>query len=363
MGDNLKKFFDEIKFPLLAIFLSFVVGSFFIIWTGNSPIVAYRELFVGSLGDMSKVGNTLLKSTPIILTGLSVAFAFRTGLFNIGAEGQYVMGALFTVSAAWIFRGLPGFILIPVILIAGALGGGLWAAIPGFLKAKMGINEVIVTIMLNYTGLFIANYFIRTSLNPSTLQGSEQKAFSVILEDHAKLTRLNTVFEGFGHSYVHTGIIIAVLVAVLIYYILFKTTLGYELRSVGHNPYASEYGGINISRNIILSMVIAGMLSGLAGATTIAGLTYKMDQSAGSPGYGFTGISVALVGKNHPIGVIASGLLFGILANGERKMQIAGIPKEVVGLIQGIIIIFIAGEAMFKYLPSFKKKKKEEVKK
>lgn len=358
---------NNIKFPLLSILFAFLIGSVFIIITGNSPFVAYYALISGSLFGASRIGETLLKMTPLVFTGLSIAFAFRCGLFNIGAEGQLIIGTLFTVSAGYIFRDLPAPVLIPLVLTAGALGGGLWAAIPGVLKAKLGVHEVIVTIMLNYTALFITNFFIRTSLNPSTLQGTEQKAHSVILGENARLANMSDMIPIFGNSSLHTGIFIAIAAAFVIWYLMFKTTLGYEIRSVGHNPYASEYGGISISKNIVLSMFISGMLAGLAGATLVSGLTFKIDQAPASAGYGFTGIAVALVGKNHPFGVLASALLFGILANGERKMQIAGIPKEVVGIIQGIIIIFIAGEAILQYFPDIKKKfskfrpKKDEV--
>lgn len=347
---------DNFKFPLLSIFFAFLIGSVFIIMTGNSPFVAYYALISGSMFGMSRIGETLLKTTPLIFTGLSIAFAFRCGLFNIGAEGQFIMGTLFTVTAGYMFRDLPAPLLIPVILTAGALGGGIWAAIPGVLKAKLGVHEVIVTIMLNYTALFLTNFFIRTSLNPSTLQGDVQKAHSVILGENARLINMSEILPIFGNSSLHAGIFIAIAAAFVIWFLLFKTTMGYEIRSVGSNPFASEYGGISISKNIIKAMFISGMLSGLAGATLVSGLTFKIDQAPASAGYGFTGIAVALVGKNHPLGVLASALLFGILSNGERKMQIAGIPKEVVGIIQGIIIIFIAGEAILQYFPDLKKK-------
>ncbi len=363
MKKKLNYLFDNVKYPLLAIVLAFLIGSVFVILTHNSPLVAYKALLGGSLGSLPKFGETLLKTTPLILTGLSVAFAFRAGLFNIGGEGQYLAGAMATVTAAWVFQDLPSTILIPLIIICGALGGAIWGFIPGVLKAKLGVHEVIVTIMLNYIALALTNYFIRTSLNPSTLQGTEQKAYSVMIPEHARLLKLNTIIKPFGYSSVHIGLIIAIICAIVIWFLLFHTTIGYEIRSVGNNPYASEYGGISISKNIILSMMIAGALSGIAGAVTIAGLTYKVDQSSGLPGYGFNGIAVALVGKNHPIGVIASAFLFGIMSNGARKMQFEGIPKEVVGIIQGIIIIFIAGEAMLRYMTSKKKKdsKKEVV--
>ncbi len=352
-----KNLVDSIKFPLLAIVLSFIIGSFFILWTGNNPVTAYGALFSGSLGGISRFGETLLKTTPILFTGLSVAFAFRTGLFNIGAEGQYIIGGLFTVVAAFFLQSLPGFLLVPVAIIAGAIGGALWAFLPGILKAKVGIHEVIVTIMMNYIALFTANYFIRTHLNPSRLVGDVQKAHSVIIPEHARLTKLTEIFPVFGYSSVHTGIVLAVLVAIAIWFVLFKTTLGYEIRSAGNNPYAAEYGGISISKNIILSMMISGALAGLAGATLVAGSAFKIDQASHSPGYGFDGIAVALVGKNHPIGILASAFLFGVLANGARKMQIAGIPKEIVGIIQGIIILFIAGERIAQFIPGFGKKK------
>lgn len=351
-----KTLWANFKFPLLSIFLAFLIGSIFIIMTGNNPFVAYYALISGSLFGMSRIGETLLKMTPLVFTGLSIAFAFRCGLFNIGAEGQFIIGTLFTVAAGYMFRSLPAPLLVPVVLIAGALGGGLWAAIPGVLKAKLGVHEVIVTIMLNYTALFLTNFFIRTSLNPSTLLGDIQKAHSVIIGPNARLTNMSKILPIFGNSSLHTGIFIAVAAALIIWFLLYKTTMGYEIRSVGQNPFASEYGGISISKNIIKAMFISGMLSGLAGATLVSGLTFKIDQAPASAGYGFTGIAVALVGKNHPLGVLASAFLFGVLANGERKMQIAGIPKEVVGIIQGIIIIFIAGEAILQYFPDLKKR-------
>ncbi|MBN2898066.1 MAG: ABC transporter permease [Clostridia bacterium] len=358
MKKKINYLLENVKYPLLAIALAFLIGSIFVILTDNSPIVAYSALLDGSLGNIPKFGETLLKTTPLIMTGLAVAFAFRSGLFNIGGEGQYLVGAISTVTAAWVLQDLPGFILIPIILLAGAFGGAIWGGVPGFLKAKLGVHEVIVSIMLNYIALFLTNFLVRVTLNPSTLQGTEQKAYSVMIPEHARLLKFNEFMPVFGYSSLHVGILIAIACAVGIWFLLFKTTIGYEIRSVGHNPYASEYGGISISKNIILSMMISGGLAGLGGAMTIAGLTFKVDQSSGLPGYGFTGIAVALVGKNHPLGVLASALLFGIMSNGSRKMQFEGIPKEVVGIIQGIIIIFIAGEAMLKFMTT--RKKKEE---
>lgn len=360
--DNMfKKFIDSFKIPFIAILLGFLIGAVFIIATGNSPFVAYGALLNGSLGSLPKIGETLLKSTPLIFTGLAVAFAFKTDMFNIGAEGQYLVGAITTVAAAYVFRGLDSYLLIPLTLIAGMLGGAFWASIAGVLKAKLGVHEVIVTIMLNYVGLNLSNYLVRLVLNPAVINGTEAKAHTILIPEAARLTKLKTIIPAFDYSSVNTSILIAIVCAIIAYFILYKTTLGYEIRAVGHSPLAAEYGGISVSKNMILSMAISGAFAGLAGYAQVAGLVYKVDQVASSPGYGFTGIAVALVGKEHPIGVIASGILFGILANGERHMQIEGIPKEVVGIIQGVIILFIAGDQIVKYLINRKNSKKEEV--
>lgn len=358
--DKFSWIWDNLKLPLLAIFLGFIVGSIFILLAGSSPIVAYTALFTGSLGGLSKIGETLYKTTPILFTGLSVAFAFRTGLFNIGAEGQYIVGSITAIAVGWYFQNLPPVILLPMILIIGAIAGGLWASIAGFLKAQFGVHEVITTIMLNYTALIGTNYLIRTVLNPQQLQGTDKMAFSVAIPENVRLSKLSDFIPQFGYSSAHTGIFIGIACAVAVYYLLFKTTIGYEIRSVGHSPEAAEYGGISKKKNIIMAMLISGILAGLAGAVQVTGLIYKVNMSSGMPGYGFDGIAVALVGGNHPLGILASSLLFGILSNGARKMQLAGIPKEVIGIIQGVIIIFIAGELIVKLLSRKKKPVKPE---
>ena len=357
--NRLNKFIQEIKFPLISILLSFIIGGVFIIAIGKNPIVAYGALIDGSFGGLREFTDAIGRSVPYIFTSLAVAFAFRTGLFNIGAEGQYVMGTLGTIAAAYMFRGLPGFLLVPLVLIAGGLSGALWAFIPGILKAKRGVHEVIVTIMLNYTAIYLTNYFVRYHLSPKIIFGEGASDRSISLIEKARLTEITDVMPGLGSSALHTGIFVAILCSVIAYIILFKTTLGYELRSVGNNPYASEYGGISISKNIVLSMTISGVFAGLAGATVVAGNTYQISAEASSPGYGFSGIAVALVGKNHPIGVVAAAFLFGILDNGALSMQMEGVPREVVGIIQGIIIVFIAGEQAVKFISRWMNKDKK----
>jgi len=334
--EALKSTAREIAYPLIAILISFIAGGLLVYSFGKNPIVAYTALIKGSLGDLNKLGETLVTVTPLILTGLSVAFAFRCGLFNIGAEGQFIIGAIAAVWAGWALEGLPAFLHVTVTLLIGALAGGLWAGIVGWLKAKVGSHEVINSIMMNYIAMYFSNYLVMTFLN------EPQKAYSVAIADTAKLWRFSESFVQFKHSRLNLGIIIAVIVAVIAYYLLNKTVRGYEIRAVGFNPYAAEYGGISIKKNIVLAMVISGLFAGLAGAIMTTGVQYRVNNLFGFTGYGLDGIAVALVGNNHPIGVILSAFLFGVLQKGGPLMQIQGIPKEVVGIIQGVIILFVA---------------------
>lgn len=355
-----KRKFDVILFPLIAILLGFVTGAIFILIVGLNPLEAYGSLFAGAFGTLPRIGETLLKTTPLIFTGLAVGFAYRCGLFNIGATGQYITGAIMSVAVAYMFQGLPSFILIPLVILVGGLMGGIWGGVAGYLKAKLGIHEVLSTIMLNYVALWLANYATRTFLNPSNLQDSVQKAHTVIIPDAAKLTKLKEIFPAFGYSSINTGIFIAVITAFVIYVILFKTPIGYEIRAVGLNRNAAECGGISPKKNIILAMGISGMLAGLAGAVQITGLIYKFDQVSAFPSYGFDGIAVALVGASHPLGILASGLLFGVLKNGATILQIDGIPQEVIGIIQGIIIIFVAGDLFIKKMVNIRRGRKDK---
>lgn len=361
--NGFKNVLKEIMYPLIAIIISFIAGGILVYVFGKSPITAYKALFLGSLGDMNKFGETLVTTTTLILTGLSIAFAFRCGLFNIGAEGQFIMGGVAALWAGWAFEGLPPIIHVTITLLAGALAGGLWAGLVGWLKAKVGSHEVINSIMMNYIAMNLSNYLIMTVLN------EPDKAFSVEIAASAKLWRFAEKFVQFKYSRLHTGIIIALLVALIAYYLLNKTVRGYEIRAVGYNPSAAEYGGINVSKNIILAMFISGLFSGLAGGIQTAGVQYRVNNLFGFTGYGFDGISVALVGNNHPIGVILSAILFGALQKGGPMMQVEGIPKEVVGIIQGIIILFVAANFVRVMVQRYNERKeikknsaKEEVK-
>lgn len=334
--EGLIKTLKEIAYPLVAILISFIVGGILVYSFGKNPVVAYTALFKGSLGDWNKFGETLVTVTPLILTGLSIAFAFRCGLFNIGAEGQFIMGSVAAVWAGWAFAGLPAILHVALTLLVGALAGGLWASVIGWLKAKVGSHEVINGIMMNYIAMYMSNFVVMTFLNVP------EKAYSVAIADSAKLWRFSQAFTQFNHSRLNIGIIFSLIAAVFAFYLLNKTVRGYEIRAVGFNPHAAEYGGISVKKNIILAMVISGAFAGFAGAIMATGVQYRVNNLFSFTGYGLDGIAVALVGNNHPLGVILSAFLFGILQKGGPLMQIQGIPKEVVGIIQGILILFVA---------------------
>lgn len=333
---SLKKNLAGIAYPVIAIITAFVVCTVILILFKKNPMVAYVALFKGSLGNSNNFGETLVQVTPLILTGLSVAFAFRCGLFNIGAEGQFIMGALAAVWVGWGLHGLPPVIHVTITIIAAALAGGIWAAIIGWLKVKMGSHEVINSIMMNFIALYFSNFIVLRILNV------KDKAFSVDILDSAKLWRFSEALPMFKHARVSLGIVIALVLAVAAWYVLNKTIKGYEVRAVGFNQHGAEYGGINVGRSIILAMFISGVFAGVAGGIMTTGLQYRVDSMSGFIGYGMDGIAVALVGANNPIGVILSAFMFGVLQKGGPMMQLQGIPKEVVGIIQGVIILFVA---------------------
>ncbi len=325
--------------PIIAIIAGLIVGAIFMLIIGAEPIKAYIVLWNSSFGSLRGFGEMLVNTVPLIFTGLAVAFGFKIGLFNIGGDGQFLVSYLAAAYIGYMFQ-LPMYIHLPFALVAGIIAGGVWGGIAGYLKAKLGIHEVITTIMFNYIALHLVGYLVGGPLKAEGPLPATPKIF-----DTAKLPRF------VPNMRIHYGIFLALAVAVLIYYILWKTTFGYEVRATGQNPDAAQFGGINVARNMVLAMFISGALAGLAGSTQALGLEYRAYQPFGFVGYGFTGIAVALVGKGHPVGVVLGALLFGVLSRGAMMMQsMVGVPKEVIEIIQAIIIMFIASEYIFKYL-------------
>lgn len=327
---------ENLKLTLFSIILGLLSGAVILAIAGFNPIEAYRLMIVGMLGSPRGIAWTIVQSTPLILTGLSVAFAFRTGLFNIGVEGQFIIGALATTLAGYFLR-LPAIIHIPVALLIGMIAAGLWASFAGYLKAKFGVHEVIATIMLNWIALYLNNYalefnaFRRPSSESShRIQETASIAITWFRDIVGPAVRVNW------------GIVIALVIAIIVHYILFNTTLGFQLRAVGYNRDASEYGGINVNRNIIVSMGIAGMLSGAAGAVHVMGVSRQVSVLAAMEGFGFNGIAVSLIGNNSPRGVVFSAILFGGINYGGRNMQNIGVPTEIINIVIGSIIFYIA---------------------
>jgi simple sugar transport system permease protein len=330
---------------LIAIVVAFLVGALVLIATGYSPVDVYTAMIMGAFGDVYGVGQTLTQATPIIFTALAFLFSFKCGLFNIGAEGQLIMGGFAAALIGISFSDLPAPIHILLALLAGALIGGLWGFLPAFLKARFGAHEVITTMMFSYIATYLTSYFVNY---PFKAPG--WVAETVPIADSAELPRI------LPPTQLSASIIIAIAMAGAVYYILQKTTLGYEVRASGLNPSAAENGGINVKRTMILAFILSGALAGLGGAGEVLGVHYRFIQGF-SPGYGFDGLAVALVGGLNPVGVLLAGVLFGALRSGGMLMTRAThVPLDIVVIIQALVIVFVAAPNLIKYFLRWRKK-------
>jgi len=340
---------QQLLLPGGAIILALLVGTIFILAIGKNPFTAYAALLKGAFGDIYSIGETLENTTPLILTGLAVAFAFRAKLFNIGAEGQFLMGGL---AATWVGTNLtlPMVIHLPLTLLAGILVGGLWGGFAGLLKAIRGVHEVISTIMLNFIAIFFISFMVT---------GPMQEVSDLNIPQTPRIADTAQLMKILPPSRLSAGIILALLAAAFIWWLLWKTTIGYEIRAVGLNYFAAEYGGIKPNYNMFLAMMISGGLAGLGGAIIISGLFLRY-QHGFEPGYGFTAIAVSLVGGNNPPGVVLAALLFATLSQGALGMQnIADVPQDIVYIIQALVIFFVAAPQIIQALPEWIAKRKE----
>ncbi len=323
----------NILVPIISIILGLLVGAIIMVVSGYDPIAGYQALWLGIFGDAYSIGNTIRQITPYILAGLAVAFAFRTGLFNIGVEGQLIVGWFAATWVGYSFE-LPMIIHLPLALVAAALAGGIWAFIAGFLKAKFHVHEVIVTIMLNYTALYVVNALIKSVSDGGFKTPDIHETASL---RSAFLTNIT------DYSSLHYGIIVAMLMVFVMWFMLEKTTTGYELKAVGFNQNAAQYAGMSVNKNIILAMTISGMFAGLGGAMEALGTFGRMSSMAAFTGIGFDGIAVALLGANTPLGIVFGASLFGSLKYGALNMpNAAGVPEEIVSIIIAVIVLFVA---------------------
>lgn len=337
--------------PVMSVLLAVIVGGFVILVAGANPFTAYWELLKGAFGGSYNISETLVASIPLMLTGLAVAFAFRSGLFNIGAEGQLFMGAIFSAFVGYKLN-LPGILLIPIALFAGALGGAVWGGIAGVLKAWRGAHEVITTMMLNYTAILISEYLLEAS--PSGNPGPMAQANLLGSPQTPPMNATLPVIIPSAlvqNGRLHLGLVIALAAAVVFWFVLWRMSLGYEIRAVGLNPKAAAYAGINVGWTIALSMFVAGAFAGLGGMVSVYGVAPFALTNSFSPGYGFDAIAVALLGKTTAAGTVAAAILFGALVHGSTLMQAdAGISSHLVEILQGLIIFFIGADAIVRAL-------------
>lgn len=338
--EKLKKTLGSFLVPLLSILLAFIVGGIIMAALGADPFMAVKYLFQGAFGSAASIGTTLSKATPLLFTSLCACFAYKCGVFNLGGEGQFLMGSIAAFLTAY-FTGLTGFVGIVMCLLAGTLAGGLWGMIPGVLKITRGQNEMIISIMLNYVatllmGVIYTNW-IRDKSVPQTPAVDE-------------LVRIPRVFSNMRFTW---GFVLAVVVGIVLYYVLFCTSSGFKLRAVGYNMTASRFNGIRVSRAMLASFVISGAIAGLGGGAELLGTQFRLINGYGA-GYGFDGVAMALIGQLHPLATMVVALFFAVLRVGSTTMQAAtGVPTSVSDIIQALVIVFsVAGMALTK-LPEF----------
>ena len=339
---------------LLSIIIGFAVGALFLVIMGLSVGQAYGKLFQSIFSSIKSISYCIVYATPYIATGLSVAFSFKTGVFNIGAEGQFVVGSMSACVVGILLADLPPFVLIPLCFLAAALAGALWGTIVGILKTRWGINEVLSMIMFNWIAFFLSNYIagfpaIHSEGNAEATRNISDNARILFSKDF--ISRLNLCPTA------NWGILVAIVLTVVVYIIIEKTTLGYELKAVGFNKNAAEYGGINVNRSILTSLAISGALAGIGGALLLLGMGGRISVFSSQEGYGFAGIVVALIGVTNPFGVFVAGLFYGAMTYGGSKLNLVGAPTQVVSIIMGTIVFFIAISSIFSYLKNLKKDK------
>jgi len=316
--------------PMGTALLAFVVTAFLLIYGGFDPLEAYGLLLQGSVGGVREIGETLVRSTSLILTGLAIGFAFRCRLWNIGAEGQLYFGAIGAVVIALTVVGQIPVLGVIIAIIFGAIFGGAWAAIAGLLKSRLGVNEIIVTIMLNFIAILFVDFLVRGG--PLQAVGFEPQTELIPIT-----AQLPILIEG---TRLHAGFLLAIGAAIFCFLILFKSKLGFSLRSTGVNPKAASYAGIDIKKSILITIIISGAIAGIAGAALVQGVNDRLLPHI-SPGYGFIAIVIALLGREHPLGIVFVAVFFGALMTGANLMyQTMGIPVAIAGTLQALVLIF-----------------------
>jgi len=345
MKKKFNLFEADVFYTILAIIIGFIIGAIFLVIAGISPAVAYGKLFSSVFSKPKYLIWTLIYASPVIFTGLSVAFSFRTGVFNIGAEGQYIVGSL-TACVLGILLKMPPVLHAVVCILGAALAGALWSFIVGLMKGKRGIHEVLSFIMFNWIAFYLSNYVVNLEIIHKEGGGEATKDVAA----SARILFPQAIIKLTDCSAANIGFILAVAAAIAMWIIIEKTTLGFRLKAVGFNRNAAEYAGINADASILTALSISGALAGIGGAVQILGMGGRLSQLAAQEGFGFEGITVALVGSSSPIGCIFSGIFYGAMKYGGSKLTMVKAPSEVINIIMGCVIIFIAISHVFKAL-------------
>jgi ABC-type uncharacterized transport system permease subunit len=346
MQQKLGSLFDALL-PVIATLAALAVGAVMLLFLKVNPVEAYAALWDGAFGSSNAFAETLVKATPLLLVGIGICISFRGDVINIGGEGQMIIGA---VLATWVglnFTGLPGWLTITLSMMAGFLGGAIWGGIPGVLKAYFSVNEILSTVMMNAIAVQLMNFLLRgPMIDPAQAEMASQIPQTARLEEIFRLPRL-------APTRLHLGALIAVIFAVLVYILLWRTTLGYRIRAVGQNPHASRYAGIKVQRYMVLALLLSGAFAGLAGATQVFGVNYRMITDGSSSGFtgsaGFNGIVAALFGGLHPILTIPASILFGALLVGANKMQrVVQVPSALITALNGLVVVFVVSSEIIR---------------
>ncbi|PKN91730.1 MAG: ABC transporter permease [Chloroflexi bacterium HGW-Chloroflexi-6] len=342
---NNSKYVDGLL-PVLAAMAALAVGAIMLLFLGIDPLVAYQAMAVGAFGSPNALAETMVKAVPLLLIGLGICISFRAKVINIGGEGQMIIGALLATAIGLAVPELPGWLVIPLVMVVGFFGGAVWGAIPGVLKAYFNVNEILSTVMMNAIAVQLMNFLLRgPMIDPDQAELLSKIPQTARLPEAYHLAR-------WLPTRLHAGVIIAVVLAFVVYLLLFHTTLGYRIRAVGFNPDASRYGGIRVRRQIVIALLLSGAFAGLAGAVQVYGLNYRMITDGSATGFtgsaGFNGIVAALFGGLHPLGTIPAAFFFGALLVGANSMQrISQVPSAFVIALNGLVVIFVVSSAIW----------------
>jgi ABC-type uncharacterized transport system permease subunit len=345
MRPRLSTLFDALL-PLIATLLALLVGAVMLLLLGANPIQGYAALVEGAFGSPNALADTAVKATPLLLVGLGICIAFRSGVINIGGEGQMILGGLTATALGLAFPDLPGALFIPLALLSGFIAGGVWGGIPGYLKARFNVNEILSTIMMNAIAVQIMNMLLRGPMIDTAQKGAARIPQTPRLPAAYDLPRLVP-------TRLHLGFLLAILLAFGVYFFLWRTTTGYRIRAVGLNPFASRYSGIQVNRYVVLSLLLSGAFSGLAGAVQVYGVSHSMFTDGTAAGFtgsaGFNGIVAALFGQLHPIGTIPASFLFGALLVGANKLQrVTQVPGALITALNGLVVVFVVSSEIWR---------------